>query len=374
MRIKSFYAGTVEGAVALARRELGPEAMLVESRKAPLEARHLGEYEVVCATVPEAGPAEPGLPAAENPARQDTRLARELAELRKQLDVMGKTITRSAWSGQRWSSAGPEMSDMHARLMAADIDGELVQQMVDAVCHRPADATASGAGLERAVHAELEKRILVNPTLASAASDASPIAALVGSPGAGKTTTLAKLAVSCGLTTRRPLQLFSMDDYRVGATDQLRSYAAILGAGFQALETVGALAQALEEHRSKGLILIDTPGYSSRDMDRAADLARFMSTRPDISVHLVLTASMKSADLTHVADRFEIFRPASLLFTRLDETESFGTAFSLAARRACPISFLGTGQEIPDDLEPATRERILGLLWPEAMCAVRSAA
>ena len=383
MRIKSFYAATVEGAVALARRELGPEAILVESRRAPLEARHLGEYEVVCAIVPEAGPAAP-VPAAPVPAApvrpaaekaaEDVRLARELSELRKQLDVMGKTITRSAWSGSRWPADRPELPELHARLMAADIDGELVEQMMDAACRRAADRQASGARLEDAVRAELEKRILVNATLAEAGSDAPPVAALVGPPGAGKTTTIAKLAVTCGISARRPLQLFSMDDYRVAGADQLRSYAAILGAGFLALETVGALAQALEEHRGKGLILIDTPGYGPHDMDRAADLARFLSTRPNLSVHLVVTASMKSADLIHVADRFEIFRPASLIFTRLDETDCFGTAFSLAVRRARPISFLGTGQEIPEDLEPATRERIVGLLWPEALRAVRSAA
>src|SRR5271166_5078416 len=97
MRIKSFYANSVEAAVALARREMGAEAMLVESRKAPLEARHLGEYEVVCALVPEADPASPQPP--EDAGAHQVRLAVELAEMRRQLDLMGKTITRSAWSG-----------------------------------------------------------------------------------------------------------------------------------------------------------------------------------------------------------------------------------------------------------------------------------
>jgi flagellar biosynthesis protein FlhF len=373
MRIKSFYAATVEAAVALARREMGPDAMLVQSRKAPLEARHLGEYEVVCAIVPESEPAGTAA-VAEAPSSQGVRLAHELAELRKQLDVMGKTITRSAWNGPRWPLASPLLSDLQARLMAADLDGELVNQILDTVYQRAASAPASGELLERAVVAELEKRILVNTSLGTPAGDRPRIAALVGPSGAGKTTTLAKLAVQHGLTARRPLLLLSMDDYRVAGAEQLRAYATILGAGFQALDTVGALAQALEEHQSKGLILIDTPGYGPRDMDRASELARFLSTRPDISTHLVLTASMKSADLTRVADRFEIFRPDYLVFTRLDETDSFGTGFSVAVRRGKPVSFLGTGQEIPDDLEPATRERILGLLWPETAWATRSAA
>ena len=367
MRIKSFYANTVEGAVALARRDMGAEAMLVESRKAPLEARHLGEYEVVCAVVPEAEPAQTDT--APDSSAQDARLARELAEMRRQLDLMGKTITRSAWSGTHWLSASPEMPEWHARLMAADIEGELVHQILSAAERR---CGPEWNGLAEAVTAEIEQHMLVSGAVS--APGGPGVMALVGPPGAGKTTMLAKLAVTCGLAARRPLALVSMDEFRVGGADTLRSYAAILGAGFHALDSVSALAQTLAEHQGKRLVLIDTPGYGPRDMDRAADLARFISTRPDITTHLVLTATMKSADLLHVAERYEIFHPASLLFTRLDETAGFGTAFSLSVRLGKPISFLSTGQEIPDDVAPATKERMLSLLCPQNLAATRIAA
>lgn len=367
MRIKSFYANSVEAAVALARREMGPEAMLVESRKAPLEARHLGEYEVVCALVPEAAP---GPPAAPEPAgAQEARLAIELSEMRRQLDLMGKTITRSAWNGARWTSDSPEIPECHARLMATNMEGELAHEILSAA-ERGAGPGLNG--LEDAVTAEIERRILVDSSWD--APNGPRAVAFAGPPGAGKTTMLAKLAVIRGLAERRPLTLVSMDDFRVAGAEQLRSYAAILGTGFQALENLGALAQVLAEHHGKRLVLIDTPGYGPHDMDRAADLASFLSSRPDTITHLVLTASMKSADLTHVAERFEIFRPSSLLFTRLDETASFGTAFSLSVRQRKPMSFFGTGQEIPDDVAPATKERVLSLLWPRALRARRVAA
>jgi flagellar biosynthesis protein FlhF len=365
MRIKSFYADSVEGAVALARRELGPDAMLVESRRAPLEARHLGHYEVVCAVVPEPVPENA---AAQPSPEQDARLARELADLRKQLEVMGKTITRSAWSG---APAGADLADYHARLLAEDVESGLIQEMLDEVRRRQANA---GASLEAMVATVIEKRILVDSALAAPAAGGTRIVALVGPPGAGKTTMIAKLAVTCGLTARRPLEMLSMDDYRVSGAEQLRSYATILGAGFQTLDTVSSLAQALQALQGKGLILIDTAGYGPRDMDRATDLARFLSSRTDISTHLVLTATMKPADLTRVAERFGIFRPASYVFTRLDETGTFGAEFSLSVRAGKPISMLSSGQEIPDDVEPATRARILNLLWPHTVCAARSAA
>lgn len=97
-------------------------------------------------------------------------------------------------------------------------------------------------------------------------------------------------------------------------------------------------------------------------MDSAWDLARFLGTHPLIDTHLTLTPSMKSADLTRVVDRFEIFRPRKLLFTRLDETESFGAILNEAARTQKPVSFLTFGQRIPEDLEAATKSRIVELL------------
>jgi len=368
MRIKSFYGNTVEAAVALARREFGEEAMLVESRRAPLEARHLGEYEVVCALVPAAEAPRPA--AVEEPAQQDARLARELAEMRRQLDLMGKTISRSAWSGTSWSAAHPGMSEWYSRLLAADLDGELSHEVLETARRSVAqDAT----GLNHAVIRALEDRILVNSSLADPFPDGPRIAALVGPPGAGKTTMIAKLAVTCGLALRRPVLLLSLDDFRVAGADQLRSYATILGPGFQALDSSG-LAAALDEQRRRQLILIDTPGYGPRDMDRAADMARFLSARSGISIHLVLTSCTKSADLVRVAERFEIFHPSSLAITRVDETSTFGTAFSLAVRHGKPISFLGTGQEIPDDIEAATAARILHLLGAEDSSSVQLAA
>ncbi len=101
------------------------------------------------------------------------------------------------------------------------------------------------------------------------------MAALVGPSGSGKTTTLVKLAVQYGLAGRRPVLLLSVDTYRIAAATQLRSFAAILGVGIQVLETVGALAQAIEENRGKELILIDTPGFGPADMEPTADWRSF---------------------------------------------------------------------------------------------------
>jgi len=173
--------------------------------------------------------------------------------------------------------------------------------------------------------------------------------------------------------SRRPAHVLSSDVFRIAAADQLRSLAAILGVGCTVVETPLALAQALEEHRAKDFVFIDTPGLGRRDMEDGADLAHLIASHPEIDVHLVLPASMKPADLREVIDRYQPFRPSKLLFTRIDESSSFGALINESVRCALPISFLATGQQIPDDLEPATKGGVCALVYGKTLIRSRGA-
>ena len=188
------------------------------------------------------------------------------------------------------------------------------------------------------------------------------VVALIGPPGVGKTTTLVKLAVREGLAKRRATQILTMDVERIAAADQLHSISAILGAGFQTAETSHALAVALEEHRNKDLILIDTPGYGPKDLENTSGHIELLARHAEIDVHLVLSATMKPTDLTRTVENFAGFRPHKLLFTHLDETNTFGPLLNESVRTGKPISYLCAGQQIPEDLEPASRARIVELL------------
>jgi flagellar biosynthesis protein FlhF len=392
MKIKSYYSPTVEDAMAMARQELGPEAMLLNSRRTPPEARHLGEYEVVFATQTAAGETVealgssalgPLLPAA--PPTGD-RLSTEVSELRREIESIRRTLTRSAFAPPQWLGASPDLSNAYAVLTAGEVAPELAREIVQCAESRVGASPEAphphlprpprrrdGTVFQRALVEEMESRFTVQPMLGR--GEARPrIVALVGPPGAGKTTTLVRLAVNYGLASRRPVLLLSVDTYRVGAAEQLRSFAAILGVGFQVLETVAALAQTIEENRGKDLIFIDTPGLAIGDLGESAGLAHFLSTKPDVDTHLVLSSSMKSADLTRVTDSFEIFRPQRLLFTKLDETGSFGPILNEAVRTGKPLSFFTTGQRIPEDLEAASRSRLVELILAGHCGRAQSAA
>lgn len=385
MRMKSYFARTVEEAVEQARHEMGPEALLVNTRKAPPEARALGEYEVVFAVLPEDEPVAKeavALAAPQTAPSTPDPVAFELARLRKQVEEMGSSLTSLKNHEASCAVPAPEFAEIYSRLIGHDFSIEVAQQIVNQAHARLNAEPAAFSrwktlfdadSIERAVRAELEGLVSVHATL-EAPPDEARVVVLVGPPGCGKTTTLVKLAVRCGLASSRRVHLISADARRVGAAEQLRTFAAIIGASFDAVETPHALEQSIDAHRRSGLILVDTQGYGARDMDDAAEWARFFSCQPEMEVHVVVPASMRNADLGRVLDQFEIFSPARLIFTRLDETSSSGAIISESVRTRKPVSFLATGQEVPEDLEPATASRLLELVFERPAVRAVSAA
>lgn len=401
MKIKSYFAASVEAAISQAKQELGEDAMLMNSRKSMPEARHLGEYEVVfaCTVIPE----QTNTPAAPSPksepkphSKSETRfelksesraepqirfqipvlppdrLTEEIADLRKQLERMASMFNRGTAVASSNLLASPLLARLFSSLIANDIHSDVAQNIVSGLRSR-GDAGKPDVA-RRGLCEEIASRCRVEATLGRS-TGARRIVAVVGPPGAGKTTSLVKLAVAYGLAARRPTQLLTFDLERIAAADQLHTFAAILGVGFQTLEmTPNSLSLALEEHRSKDLILIDTPGYGPKDMENAMTLATIFAKHSDIDIHLVLSASMKPVDLSAVVDRFAVFQPHKFLFTRLDETQTFGSILNETSRTGKPVSFFCRGQQIPDDLEAATEHGVADLLIGEIVGRTTAAA
>lgn len=355
----------------MARLELGDDAMLVSTKRTSDESSHLGAYEIVFATtgyaedrtmvpISQHHVASQIVPAT---ARPIERLSEEVASLKHEMEKLASALSRST-AGIANIAGNAILAEAFSQLVSAELDATIAQDLVASVASQIENVSAiSIPACSRIIATELSRFLNVENRVPS--SPERNAIALVGPPGSGKTATLVKLAVRYGLGTRRRSHMMSLDTHRVAASEPLRSYAAITGLGFQALETPRALAQALEEHRSKDIIFIDTPGLARGDLDDATDVAKMMSRHPQIEVHLVLSASMKPADMKRIAQQYEMFAPAKLIFTRLDETETFGPLVNLSLHTAKPISFLSRGAQIPEDLEPARRQTLIDLVLKE---------
>ena len=362
--VKSYFASSVDEGMAQARADLGPDALLLNTREAPPEARHLGEYEVVFGVASDV----------RVPSRPTDGGAVE--DLRLQMEEIRELVTRMAKPGRIAATSTDLMGES---LVDAGVDEEMAWEISECIRQRCNARTPLQMGrrqptepdrailLDEAIE-EISRRFEVSPKL-------ERVTALVGPPASGKTTTIVKLAVTYGLAAGRPVHLLSIDHYRIAAIEQMRTYAAILGVPFQACETTVALAHAISAAPDHALILVDTPGYSRVALaESAGDLAAFLCGRQDIDTHLVLTASTRPRDLRRIADSFAVFHPSKLLFTRLDETDAYGSMFCEAARQKLPLSFVSVGQLIPEDLAPASKQLITDSLARELPKPVRAVA
>ena len=412
MRIKSYFADSVQEAIEKARIELGPDAMLMNSKKTDSELRSLGAYEVIFGvapgqTQPKAQPKTEVMtetrrkPAAgadyahvSESARTSAggaaltgemvsgELVKELADLRHQIETVKRSVTRQqrvvpAPSGML---PNPGAADLCARLLAADLSEELAQEIAEAAELRAFASRQPGTRplrefemlpselLDMALQAELERRLQVAPDLGTS-GQAARIVLLAGPAGAGKTTALVKLALRYGLRTRQPMHLLSLDTLRVGGWEQMACYARIAGIGFEAVHNWNTLSQVLDQQSNKKLIFIDTPGMGIADMKEMAALTACCSQQASLDVHLVCPATLRSSSAARLMERFRALGPAKLLLTHTDEIESTGSLVDLAIRSRLPVSYLSCGQNIPEDIQEASKDKLLGGFFRRAQPA-----
>jgi flagellar biosynthesis protein FlhF len=346
--VKSYFTSSIAEAIELAGAELGPDALLLNSRPAPPESGRPEQYEVVfgCAPAATVGTAAQAAP---DPVE----------DLRKRMDEIREMVSRIGAPG-----TAPRPSSVGSALVNAGIEARLAADIDLAVQQRLRNRSPLQAGRVKSISdwdstAILSEATLEIQTRFEVKPEIGRVTALVGPPGAGKTTTLIKLAVTQGMAAHRPVRLISTDHYRIAAAAQLETYADILGVPFTLAETSVALKHGIEAAPSDALVLIDTPGFTAASLEESGGaVAAFLSSCQGIDTHLILTATMRPSDLRRVVDLFEAFRPAKLLFTHLDEADSTASMFSEAARTGKPLSFFATGQLVPEDLEAATKARV----------------
>ena len=383
MKLKSYFAGSVQEAIHNARTELGPEAMLVNSKATTSSQKQLGAYEVVFGITDETAPMRksrevgsistppPAVAQSAPPptAAQSDALVQEIAELRRQIIAVRESLANSNSSGANAAHPAPEFQEQHQQLVDFGLSPQMADEALRTIEGRLSQTPEE---LTDAIIAHLHKQFEVSPSLGS--SKDRVVAMFVGPPGAGKTTTLVKLAVKYGIAQRSSLRLLSTDTLRVGGSEQLANYARIIGAGFDALDTPSALKGALEENASKKLVLIDTPGYGPSDTAEAEQLAAVVRKTADIEVHLVLPAFLTASSMSSFIERFQIFNPKKLLFTHLDEVDKLGAVLELARKSGLALSFFGTGQGIPQDLSEASKDRLTEGLITRARAMSHAAA
>jgi flagellar biosynthesis protein FlhF len=183
--------------------------------------------------------------------------------------------------------------------------------------------------------------------------------AFIGPTGVGKTTTIAKIAADLTINKGMKVGLVSVDNYRIGALEQLKTYAAILGIPFMPAFDRAELEKVLSRMRSRDVILIDTAGVGSYDAEKINELKKIISDSVSVSCHLVMSLTSSRENLKEASLKFSELSPCSYVFTKIDETKIKGHILDQIDYMNLPVSFVTNGQRVPEDIEKATSKLIL---------------
>lgn len=254
----------------------------------------------------------------------------------------------------------------YMRLQEACVPAEIAESIAGLVRDELAPSELADETVVRpAVLRRLAERL---PTVgavprAGRQADGRPLTiALVGPTGVGKTTTIAKLAAMFKLRHNKRVALITSDTYRIAAVDQLRTYANIIGLPLKVVLTPTEMSAAIESLQGHDVVLIDSAGRSQHDTQRVAELGAFVQASNPHETHLVLSTNVSEAVLVRACEKFGALGASRVLFTKLDEAVHLGPVASVLARMGVPASFVTTGQEVPDQIELASSERLARMI------------
>jgi flagellar biosynthesis protein FlhF len=189
------------------------------------------------------------------------------------------------------------------------------------------------------------------------------VVAMVGPTGAGKTTTIAKLAARFALQQKKKVALVTLDTYRMGAWEQLESYGELMQVPVSLAADRNEFARIMQEHQDKDVILVDTMGKSHRDSDYCKRLKQVLEAAPQVEIHLVQSATAQESVVTECFKQFAPLGIDRMLFTKLDEAVHFGLLFNCSVRYRIPFSYFTTGQSVPEDIEVAAQDKVIRLIF-----------
>ena len=380
-KLKSFRAPTYKEALEKVKKEVGDEVKIVSSKeikRATLTTP--GLYEIVVEI--EEDKDEDVLLKISNAAKEiqtitnkndniDLSEIKELKEKVKEISDTLKYLQATIWSmNKKDFEIPPEFSEIYALAKASGIiDRHLDEIMKLTIKYMPFKMRRNSETIKRYFHTLLKKMIPIRIER-EITPPQKKILMFIGPTGVGKTTTIAKLAARYAykMSKRYKVGIITLDTYRIGAVEQLMSYAKIMRLPIETVIDPTDFEEALNSLKHNDYILIDTVGSSQHDKEKIEKLSNFLkvNTFSEINVNLVLSAVTKYEDLIDIYKNFSIFPIDTLIFTKLDETKTYGNVFSFLLDVKKPVSYFSIGQEVPDDLIEASAEYLLkGILEKE---------
>jgi flagellar biosynthesis protein FlhF len=311
----------------------------------------------------------PGRDADTSSGAKIATLEGEVREIKSALATLARSREEPARKPEdRRSNPDLGSFDKHPELRRQLLDADVNAEVADSILSGVLDLEGLAPELQKVMAAHAARDAMAAMIRVSGgielATGAPKVVALVGPTGVGKTTTIAKLAAHHALVLKQRVGLITMDTYRIAAVEQLRAYSQIIGIPLEVAHAQSDVIPALQRLSECDMVLVDTAGRSQRNAMQVNELKSLVAAT-GCEAHLVLPASTRERDILDQIERFASVGIDRLLFTKLDETTSYGTLFNVAASTSLPLSYFSTGQKVPEDLEAVTAEGLIARILIE---------
>lgn len=377
MKIKRYFGNTTQEAMAKLKKELGSDAVILHTRKIKREGilgflkKPLVEI-VAAIEEPEKTTAKPKTSISKEPLMPKVEM-KDIFQMKNdmhnsmvndEVKRLRETVEHLVYNIESNGDVKlpDELKPMHKILVDNGVEAVVATKLMQELIQE-----------QRKLDYNYDSREMMTKILSKYLGKVSPISLdgkqkivfFIGPTGVGKTTTLAKIAAQYALVNKNKIGLITADTYRVAAVEQLKTYSEILNIPLKIIYEGHEIVDAIKDYYDKELILVDTAGRNHNSKDKIIELTEMLAHVSNPEIFLVLSSTTNYNAIVKIIEKYSEINDFKLIFTKLDESENIGVVLSTKYNFDNELSYVTTGQSVPEDIQLVNIEEVVKTLLKE---------